>query len=274
MKELIREVALKNQNEAHRRVTKYYLMRALILPVWVYNPRASPPDWDKLDNKKLGMSWARPYLFEGMQNPTMAKIGRVNESGQVVRRFLVYGCKVRLCQMGGELVDDQRQWKVRPGMLPDFTDREVSGPLYWLEEQQEDPAEKRELVWQRTFSPLTEVPDEALRTDVKNNNQEEPTPQWLEVEDELMEERMSEDEAEWRVRDWLSHTKRTQDSVSVCEEMGGEEPGEPMIWDNHGASDQSVCDRMWKHAQCQTDKDRKPRIGLQSNIREAPNVES
>ena len=123
--------------------------------MWVYNPRVSPPEGNKLDNKKLSISLAGPYLFEGM-----AKIGKVYESGQVVRRFLVHGSKVRLCQMGGEPSDDQRQRSMRLGMLPDFLDSEVSGPLYrWKEWQREDPAEQKVSVQPRMKSPLGEVPD-------------------------------------------------------------------------------------------------------------------
>ena len=82
--------------------------------VWVYNPQASPPEGDKLDNRKLSVQWAGPYIIEGMKNDSMAKVAHVDESGQVVRRFLVHGSNVRLCQMGGQLEDDQRQWEVRP----------------------------------------------------------------------------------------------------------------------------------------------------------------
>ena len=32
-----------------------------------------------------------------------------------------------------------------------------------------------------------------MRTDIRANNKEEPAPQWLEGEDEMIEERMSED---------------------------------------------------------------------------------
>ena len=106
------------------------------------------------------------------------------------------------------------------------------------------------------------------------DNNQEPAPQWLEVEDAVMEERMSEDKADWRVRDWLEKSVRPQDSVSVNEEMEREEPVEPMVWANHGMSDQPACDGMWKHAQCRANKDGRPRIPLQPNIREAPDVES
>ena len=67
---------VKNQQEAHKRAAKYYLMRTTRIPtnswVWVYNPRARLPEGDKLNNRKLAVSWAGPYLFEGMDNDCMA----------------------------------------------------------------------------------------------------------------------------------------------------------------------------------------------------------
>ena len=130
MQTLICDIMVKNQNEAYRRAAKYYLMRTLQLPVnswiWVYNPRTSPPDGDNLDNRKLSIQWAGPYIYEDRTN---------DESGQIIRRFLVHGSKVRLCQLGGQPEEDNRQWTVRPGMSPDFPDSEVSSPLYCTAEQ-------------------------------------------------------------------------------------------------------------------------------------------
>ena len=58
-------IVLKNQQSDHRRAEKYYIMRTVNLPlyswVWVYNPRASPPEGDKLDNRKLGFQLAGSY---------------------------------------------------------------------------------------------------------------------------------------------------------------------------------------------------------------------
>ena len=92
VKELIRGIVVKNQEAAHRRAAKYYTMRTLSLPlnswVWVYNPRASPPEGDRLQNRKLAISWAGPYLFLGMRNEVMANVAKVDESGQIIRRFL------------------------------------------------------------------------------------------------------------------------------------------------------------------------------------------
>ena len=42
------------------------------------------PERDGLANGKLCVDWAGPYLFEGMKNDIMARVGRVNETGQVV----------------------------------------------------------------------------------------------------------------------------------------------------------------------------------------------
>ena len=98
-------MVLKNQNEVHRRVVKYYLMLAVNLLVnswvWVYNPRALLPEGDKLNNKKLGVAWAGPYLFEGIKNQTMARIGKVDKSGQVVKRFLVHGSNLECAKWAG-----------------------------------------------------------------------------------------------------------------------------------------------------------------------------
>ena len=136
--ELIRGIVLKNQEGPQRRAEKYYVMRTCRLPlnlwVWVYNPRAAPPEEDKLDNSKLHVAWAGPYLFKGMDSEVMARIGKIDKSRQVVRRFLVHGSRVRLCHLGGLQEDNLDQLKVRPSMLPDFPDSEASGPLYQVED--------------------------------------------------------------------------------------------------------------------------------------------
>ena len=46
--------------------------------------------------------------------------------------------------------------------------------------------------------------------------------------DEVLEERMSEDGSDWRIRDWLSRSVQPQDSISVCDEVVEENPEEPM----------------------------------------------
>ena len=124
VKELIRGIVVKNQEAAHRRAAKYYTMRTLSLPlnswVWVYNPRASPPEGDRLQNRKLAISWAGPYMYLGMKNEVMAKVAKVNESGQVIRRFLVHGSKIRLCHWSGQEEDEQEIWKVQPGTSTNF----------------------------------------------------------------------------------------------------------------------------------------------------------
>ena len=108
-------------------------MTAVNLPisswVWVYNSRALLLEGDKLDNRKLSTTLASPY-FMGMKNQNMAQIGKIDKSGQVIKRFLVHLSKVRLCQLGRQQGDDQGHLKVRLGILLDFPYSELSGPLY------------------------------------------------------------------------------------------------------------------------------------------------
>ena len=51
------------------------MMSTVNLPLyswmWVYNPRASPPEGDKLENRKLAVHWVWPYRFEGMKTDVM-----------------------------------------------------------------------------------------------------------------------------------------------------------------------------------------------------------
>ena len=78
---------------------------------------------DKLANRKLSFDWAGPYIYEKMKNDIMNRVGKVDESGQVVRRFLVQGSKLRLCQLMQEGEKEQYRLDVRPGLLLDFPDR-------------------------------------------------------------------------------------------------------------------------------------------------------
>ena len=122
--------------------------------------------------------------------------------------------------------------------------------------------------------PRSELGDEALRTELRSDDRREKAPQWLDVEDEVMVECMSEDEQERRVREWVDQTVHLQDSVSIRGQEVETNYGEPMKRANHGASDQPARERMWKQAQQQTNKDRWPRIPLHPNVSEAPDVES
>ena len=89
-----------------------------------------------------------------------------------------------------------------------------------------------------------------------------------------MEELMSQDDREWRINEWVEQTIQPQDSISIHEQEEKMDYGEPMMRANHGASDQDVCKKVWKHAQRLTNKDGKPRIPLKTHISEAPDVES
>ena len=90
---------------------------------------------------------------------------------------------------------------------------------------------------------------------MRDNDHREKAPQWLEVEVELMEERMSEDEQDGKVIEWLEQSIQPQNSVSVPNQVVETDHGEPMLWANHGASNQPARERMWKHAQWQSNKD-------------------
>ena len=62
---------------------------------------------------------------------------------------------------------------------------------------------------------------------------------------------MSEDEKDWRVRDWLDWSVQPQDSVAIRDQVVKTDHGEPMLHANHDASEQQACERMWSHAQWQ-----------------------
>ena len=144
-----------------------------------------------------------------MHNPTMAKAAKVDDGGQIIRRFLVHGSKVRLCHWSGKDEGEQELWKIRPGLLPDFPDSEVSAPLYQADEHEEE--ERRNEVERRLEESVRstrrlEVEDEALRTKFKDNTHKEEGPVWQECEDEIMDDVMSigEDNSIGRVEDWLT----------------------------------------------------------------------
>ena len=88
-------------------------------------------------------------------------------------------------------------------MLPDFPDSEVSEPMYCMDKPQEGQPPERESVRLTVELPWSEIQDKALRTELRGNDHREKVPLWLDMEDEVMEERMSEEEQDWRVRDWL-----------------------------------------------------------------------
>ena len=138
---------------------------------------------------------------------------------------------------------------MRPGTLPDFPDSEVSKPMYCMGEPQEGQPPEGELVRLTAELPWSEIQDEALRTELRGDGCPEKAPLWLDVEDEIMEERMREEEQDWIVREWLKQTIQPQDSVSVCDQEVGTDRGEPIMCAKHRASNQLARERMWKHAQ-------------------------
>ena len=200
MQELIKGVVACNQGEAHRRAAKYYLMRVVLLPanswVWVNNPWASPPEGDELQNHKLAVECAGPYLFEGMASPLMARVAKVDGEGKMICQFQVHGPKVRLCQVGGQTIEKLRQLTIQPGRLPDFPDSEVSGPLYQLKKPKISvhPNDER---------PQTEVQDEALRREFREESHALKAPRWIQVEDAMMQDVEPEDDYKWKVTEWL-----------------------------------------------------------------------
>ena len=129
----------------------------------------------------------------------MAKCAKVNEASQVIRRFLVHGSKIRFCHWSGHEDEDQEIWKVRPGLLPDFPDSEVSSPLDQLAGHEGEEDRREESVW---LTEQLEVEDEALRTKIRDEIPKAAGPAWRECEDAIMDEVMSEVEVHGKVREW------------------------------------------------------------------------
>ena len=197
-----------------------------------------------------------------MRSQIMAKCAKVNEAGQVIRRFLVHGSKIRLCHWSGREDEDQEIWKVRPGLLPDFPDSEVSSPLDQLAGHEGEQDRREESV---RLTEQLEVDDEALRTKIRHEIPKTAGPAWQECEDAIMYEAMSEDEGHEKVREWLDQQS---------ENPPGGNHAEPMSRANHGASDKLAREQLWRLAQRRTDKDGKPRIPNQPNVKEPPDVSS
>ena len=153
--------------------------------------------------------------------------------------------------MPGQLEDDSQKNAIQPGMLPDFPDSEVSGPLCGGKERPESRPTQRELVRLEIEHPRSEIPDEALRTEIRDedNQCQTPQPHWQAVNDEIMDELMSQDDREWRTNKWVEKTIQPQDSISIREQEERTDYGEPMIRANHGASDQEAHRKVWKQAQ-------------------------
>ena len=146
-------------------------------------------------------------------------------------------------------MDDRRMWAIKPGMLPDFPDSKVSGPLYQPGGLEGGEEQDKESVLPNYAIPRTEIQDEALRMELRKDNHAEEAPRWLEVEDVVMPEAMSEEEYRWKVPDWLERNVQPQDLIPIQDRQE-----EPMIRANHGASDHEARDRLWE----QSDRDGRP----------------
>ena len=178
----------------------------------------------------------------------------MDDGGQIVRRFLVHGSKVRLCHWSGKDEGEQELWRIRPGLLPDFPDSEVSVPLHQAAEHEDEERrieEERRLEESVRSTRRLEVEDEALRTKFKDNTPKGEGPVWQECEDAIMDDAMSmsNNDSIGRVEEWLTqqHEQSNNDNYE-----------EPMERGNHGASDQTAKERLWRLAQRQADKDGNP----------------
>ena len=100
----------------------------------------------------------------------MAWVAHLDEAGQVDRRFQVHSSKIRVCYWGGCPEDDRQHKVIRPGMLPDFPDSEVSKPMYVMDKPQPSQPPDRELVRPIVELPRSELQDEALRTEPRGDD--------------------------------------------------------------------------------------------------------
>ena len=147
-------------------------------------------------------------------------------------------------------------------MLPDFTDSEVSAQLGQTEDKRESEERVPESV---QLTTRLEVEDEELRTKFRSDSPKGAAPAWRDCDDAIMDKAISDEETDWRVREWLAQE-------DVESEHGTH--AEPMTRANHGASDQPACDRLWRHAQHQADRYGKPRIPIKPSVKGPPDVES
>ena len=104
-----------------------------------------------------------------MKNHVMAKLGKVDENCQIVFRMETQAWKVCLCQLVKD-VSDAYKLDVRPGMLLDFPDSEVSKPLWSQKVVPEYPlvgsnGSAQLIPSQKEKRLHMEIPNEALRTD-------------------------------------------------------------------------------------------------------------
>ena len=99
-RELARSVVDFNRAEAQRQEEQYYTQLTLQIKkgswVLVLSEGMLAPEGDRIPNRKLSCKWAGPFRFEGMANPALAKLQRVDEQGRAIKEFLVHASKVRL----------------------------------------------------------------------------------------------------------------------------------------------------------------------------------
>ena len=116
--------------------------------------------------------------------PVWQRVARVNKAGQVIRRFQVHGSKVRLCHLGRQLEDDRRSMAIWPGVLPDFPDSEISGPMYCLDEPQEDQLPRRGVAaeqHQQSRNQKQYQEWEGHRSHTRQTNHSKTSDKWEEV---------------------------------------------------------------------------------------------
>ena len=108
-REIARGVVHFNRAEAQRRTEQYYTQLTLQLKkgswVLVLREGMPTPEGDRIPNRKLACKWAGPFRFEGMANPALEKLQRMDDRGRVTKEFLVHASKVRLYKCPSGMMD-------------------------------------------------------------------------------------------------------------------------------------------------------------------------
>ena len=100
------------------------------------------------------------------------------------------------------------------------------------------------------------------------------------VEKELLQSHYEQQKRRRAQQDWCeqysegNHRRRDSAVTDASIIEIAHQPEEPLIRANNGASDQHARERMWRHAQRQTNQNGKARIPLHLNISEAQDIES